>query len=540
MSNLSNQQINQTFDGILQIPGGITSNLKTVQDGNGNPTGLQLSSTGANVTTSDTFVPSISGTQITGAVARLIADGFGDYVSVKDFGALGNGVTNDTIAIQTAINAVAGLGGGCIFFPAGNYIISNALTISNPSIKIKGASRRSTTITQNTNNVKIFNITGAALYTNIESLNFHYASTPIAGATAIYCEATSCTFIDFLIRSAYIGIECTIGVAAKISNFDIYNYVNIGIFVHNTNDVFISNFIINANNQTNGALGGIRLQDKAEAIIITDGDVILGVYPITTDAASNVAGLRPAYNNFTNVFFDSGVNGALLNNIIETEFVGCWFSNGRTGSGNSGCLVNTANTITFIATRFFNCGGSGATITNTANKISFIGCSFESNSTTSGIGVAHGLYVAPNSSNFTINNCKASNGLYNGQQGYGIFISSGSYNYTICNNLLTGNYTGSINDSGISPKTLSGNVGYVTKNSGYSSISTGNTSVIVNHGLSITPTVSDILLSPTVPVGSNSFYVDTTTITSTQFTVKITSAAISTMYFTWQVFTSGN
>lgn len=133
MSNLSNQQINQTFEGILQVPGGVTSTLKTVQDGNGNPTGLQLSSTGANVTTSNTFIASTNGTQITGAVPRLISDGFGDSVSVKDFGAVGDGVTDDTIAIQAAIDYCDANNGGKILFLQNSYKITSTL-ISNTGV----------------------------------------------------------------------------------------------------------------------------------------------------------------------------------------------------------------------------------------------------------------------------------------------------------------------------------------------------------------------------------------------------------------------
>jgi len=117
-----NVQIGDVVDTyILQIPGGVTTSLQTVLDGNGNPTGLQLSSSGASVTTSDTFIASKNGTQITGSVPRLISDGFGDYISVKDFGATGNGVTDDTASIQAALDYANSIGGTTIFFPAGQY-----------------------------------------------------------------------------------------------------------------------------------------------------------------------------------------------------------------------------------------------------------------------------------------------------------------------------------------------------------------------------------------------------------------------------------
>jgi hypothetical protein len=52
----------------------------------------------------------------TGAVSRVLTTRLQDYVSVKDFGAVGDGVTNDTAAIQAAINT-----GKPIVFPAGTY-----------------------------------------------------------------------------------------------------------------------------------------------------------------------------------------------------------------------------------------------------------------------------------------------------------------------------------------------------------------------------------------------------------------------------------
>lgn len=61
----------------------------------------------------------------TGAVARSAASKFGDVVSVKDFGAVGNGVTNDTVAIQAALNS----GATGIYVPKGVYVIGSQLTV---------------------------------------------------------------------------------------------------------------------------------------------------------------------------------------------------------------------------------------------------------------------------------------------------------------------------------------------------------------------------------------------------------------------------
>ncbi|WP_202516589.1 glycosyl hydrolase family 28-related protein [Streptomyces sp. SID161] len=46
---------------------------------------------------------------------------------VRDFGAKGDGVTDDTTAIQAAVNA-ASVAGGTLYFPAGRYLLTAALT----------------------------------------------------------------------------------------------------------------------------------------------------------------------------------------------------------------------------------------------------------------------------------------------------------------------------------------------------------------------------------------------------------------------------
>lgn len=50
--------------------------------------------------------------------------------NIKDFGAVGDGKTDDYPAIRAAIDAVAEAGGGSVFFPAGTYIVPTTLYIA--------------------------------------------------------------------------------------------------------------------------------------------------------------------------------------------------------------------------------------------------------------------------------------------------------------------------------------------------------------------------------------------------------------------------
>lgn len=59
--------------------------------------------------------------------------------SVKNYGAVGNGVADDAAAIQAAITAIQTAGGGQLTFPAGTYNISTTLTVSASNVMLMGA-----------------------------------------------------------------------------------------------------------------------------------------------------------------------------------------------------------------------------------------------------------------------------------------------------------------------------------------------------------------------------------------------------------------
>ena len=59
-----------------------------------------------------------------------------EYVDVKMFGAVGDGVADDTAAIQAAIEAAGSVGAavtagsGCVFFPKGKYLVSSTIDLN--------------------------------------------------------------------------------------------------------------------------------------------------------------------------------------------------------------------------------------------------------------------------------------------------------------------------------------------------------------------------------------------------------------------------
>jgi hypothetical protein len=57
---------------------------------------------------------------------RPLSERFSEKVSVKDFGAVGDGVTDDTVAIQAALDGTVA---ARVYFPAGTYLVSDTLKI---------------------------------------------------------------------------------------------------------------------------------------------------------------------------------------------------------------------------------------------------------------------------------------------------------------------------------------------------------------------------------------------------------------------------
>ena len=65
------------------------------------------------------------------------------WLSVRDYGAVGDGATDDTGAFQAAWNDAATQGGGVVYVPSGTYAITQLVLNSQSNVQVRGAGRSS-------------------------------------------------------------------------------------------------------------------------------------------------------------------------------------------------------------------------------------------------------------------------------------------------------------------------------------------------------------------------------------------------------------
>jgi len=134
----------------------------------------------------------------TGAVVTNVQAKLRETVSVKDFGAVGDGVTDDTAAIQAALDS----GAGGVYLPEGTYLFST-LTV-NKNTRLHGASTRTS----------ILKHTGSAV-----AIQCTYSGSEPDGSSA-YIDAGWFIFEDFeLLANGTFGIR----VGKTRSSFTMFN-----------------------------------------------------------------------------------------------------------------------------------------------------------------------------------------------------------------------------------------------------------------------------------------------------------------------------
>jgi len=173
----------------------------------------------------DTVIAGSSPYTYPGGVTQTLQQRLEQYVSVKDFGAKGNGIADDTAAIQAAIDSIIARGGGTVYFPKGHYIVvsrpDNQATLP-PGYDMQIEQRRSnkTLIIWNTSNISLVGEAGAVINRsgdNAISNDPEFAST-------VYVSQSSNVAISNL---SFIGYQDDIALLDDIKSSTSGNHIDI-------------------------------------------------------------------------------------------------------------------------------------------------------------------------------------------------------------------------------------------------------------------------------------------------------------------------
>ena len=266
----------------------------------------------------------------TGASQRNVGVKLKEFVSVKDFGAVGDGTTDDTASIQAAINS----GVKRLTSPAGAiYRITNTLSINSNSvvldlnyceILLDDASGLKSHIklgdgTVQRGGIRIKNIA----FTRQQAATAGYAiDSDLIGV----CEISGCRIYGN--NEIWRGIRVNRGIIVEIHNNYIDNCVNTGIYLegsgtgaNRTVDVTIRE------NRVEGGVNALSTWDFVEGVFCRDNIFFntSGV-GVVVNASSNANGLV-SFKFQENDFDTCGASGLFIDKVSNVQVTGCWFSN---------------------------------------------------------------------------------------------------------------------------------------------------------------------------------------------------------------------
>jgi parallel beta-helix repeat protein len=320
-------------------------------------------------------------------------------VSVKDaaYGAKGDGATDDTAAIQKAVDAMGGTG-GTVSIPAGTYMV-NALT----SIQMKG-------------NMTLSFASGATLKA-IPNSSANYTIVRISGVSNVNVVGAAPLGGTLLgERGAHTGTSGEQGMGLRITG----NAAHIAVVGITAKECWGDGFAVaDANDVTLCSVTADH--NRRQGLSITGGDGIV----VKNSSFNNSKGTIP----------EDGIDiepnsGQTVNNLLITA---CVFS------GNSGDGIEDGVPVAYTGKAFiYNTVIDGNTMTG------------------NGVGTLHsgprsGIEMS-NTSGHTVTNNTIQN-----TTGYGIYLRDGVTGATVTGNTITNNTLNGILEYKSSGNTISGN-----------------------------------------------------------------------------------
>lgn len=303
---------------------------------------------------------------LTGASARTVNTKFQEFISVKDFGAVGDGTTDDTAAFSAAITAV-GTTGQSLYVPAGTYKITSVLTSSenlhmfgdgdSSIIDFSSITSASSGLTVSGSVTQIQEITSATKF----GTTVTFASAPSLVDGDVFCIYDTVDYSWSTARAYYHAgewCECrgVSGSDAYVTNplYQTYTPANIDVYKLNSKSVSFRNFRVKG-----GAIGGLL------KVVLCDRPLIENVsaYNENYQAFEFDRCYRPTVKNCT--VYNKGTNsddyGVIFSNCQKGRvFGGDYYArrHGITIGGGSAVCCVTNRDVRII----------GATISNDINS----------------------------------------------------------------------------------------------------------------------------------------------------------------------------
>lgn len=374
-------------------------------------------------------------------------------INVIDFGAVGDGVANDTSAIQLAIAS----GGKSIYFPEGVYLCDGGLQLPD-GVSIFGDGRNASTIRSNLSsptNGYIIQCNGYG--SGIRRMRFDAAATQ-TGGSYIHLSGVESFIDDFHMTGDYNGVLMT-GVVARVRHGRFQDAAPGAIRIRaegGDTSQAIDDVLMGAQSPPNIAAAGIRVRNSS-ALIINNTSVInqgVGLLINPTSAAENVFSMY-----VDTCFFDNGTNGIKITptgtgKVLRSKFANVWASS-STGDGvlMYGPSANSVDGIDFKNLQANLNGGSGISTGGGIRNASFLGGNVSAN--------AFGFYFNNAFQNLRIQSMDVGN-----SDGFGVGNTNADMVFAVAGftgAIITGNVfsstTKAVGLANVTASVISGNIG---------------------------------------------------------------------------------
>ena len=357
-----------------------------------------------------------------GATAKTITDltlNQAKVFNVKAYGAAGDGTTNDTAAIQSAINAAGAAGGGTAYLPAGSYLTSSSISLVS-NVQVIGAGKKATIVKGNAGSTATFIILGTAgtLVSNagIQSLSIDVQNVASAAAVSMY-YFTNVTFRSVrFVNSVFKFIQSGVAAQTTFDN-DHLNLIECDFIGHaggsaesvtlaNTNHILVDRCYWNSSNfcvLLYQLCTYVTFRDTAFTNVTGTGSINAIVYSLSCNELDFIRCRFTAPINGTAV--GGAINGANQSDhgaFGYTSVVGlrtdhCYVQGGLSGFAVGAVLgyTDTGSVIEQCWTSGINVH-SGSTPVNTPSKnLSFIGTTIRNCNLNNAVSVLHpALFVS--------------------------------------------------------------------------------------------------------------------------------------------------